>query len=925
MTHLKAALAVAVASIALLGIAGPASAATPYKPDQFALTDFMTEASSTQAGGHPDVRANFGLAYVGVESTWEVFGRTRRVEIDLPYGLVGDPTAQPTCGREQFHMQTCPPQTQVGVAKILTGHQYVWGPRAVFNLEPGPSAPARFGIMLEAGIIYSFIDVKVRPDGGLTAIVDDINAASPLMRSDVTMWGVPYDSNLCNPNHPSYDPTVPNPYGRAGNQAPCPVTDPASWERKPFMSAPTDCDRRPETNLRLFSYESYSDSGVSHDPYPTGCDKLSFEPSISVAPTNTAVDGVSGLDVEIEVPQSEDPDALATAHLEDADVVLPEGVSVNPGLARGLQACSDAQFGKGVDGPAACPAASKIGSLRLDTPLLDDPLLGDVFVGEPLPGNRYRLFLSIEGRGVIVKLVGSVRPDPVTGQIKTDFADNPPMPFSKLTLSFQGGSRGVLAMAPTCGTKTTSAAFTPYTGLAPAFRSSSFNVSWDGGGTPCPASIPFEPGVTGGSQNPAGGAFSPFALSFHKPDRHQVLSGLNVELPKGFLAKVKDVPLCGGADAAAGTCPEATRIGKVTVGAGPGPAPYFVDGTVSLTGPYDNRGQALPGVEGAADPAPYGLAVAVRAIAGPYDLGTVVVRQSLRVDPATAKVTAISDPLPTILEDVPLRVQRIDVKVDRPRFALNPTSCTAKRIGSTFRSAGGAIAERAVHYQADACRKLRFKPRLSLALTGRKQMTTGKHPGVRAVVRQSGFGEAGIERAVVRLPRSLALDPANAQALCEFEDGTEADLESHCPKGSIVGRARAVTPLLDKPLAGDVYFVKNVRRSRSGSLIRTLPMIVVALRGEIDINLTGKSSTTKDGRLVNTFGQVPDAPIGRFDLRIAGGGNGILAVTRTRRARIDVCKSRQVAGVEMSGHNGKRVSSSTRVKTPCKTTKKEQR
>ena len=931
MTQLRAALA-ALAAVALLAIVAPAAfGASAYKPDQFALTHFSTEASDTLAGGHPDVRADFGLAHVGVPPGWESFGRARRIEVDMPYGLVGDPTAYPTCSRAQFHAVTCPPQSQVGVAEISVGHFPPFGPKSLYNIEPGPGAPAQFGIMIAAGQIFSIIDVEVRPDGGLTAIIDDTNATSPLIRSDVTLWGVPYDSNLCNPNHPDFDPTAPSPY--LDGAAPCPTTNPADWERKPFTAAPTDCGRRPETRLRVFSYEGYSDSGVSYDPLPTDCESLAFEPAVSVRPTNTRVDGVSGLDVELTVPQSEDPDGRATAHLRDATVVLPEGVSVNPGLARGLEACSDAQFGKGVEGPATCPAASKVGTLRVDTPLLDDPLPGEIYVGQPLPGNRYRLFLNVEGRGVIVKLVGTVRPDPATGQLTTTFVDNPPMPFSKMTLSFQGGERGVLAMAPTCGAKTTSAWLTPFSTGTAVFAGSSFDVSWDGAGAPCPATMPFAPALAGGSAVATAGAYSPFGVSFVKPDAHQTLSGVNVELPEGFLAKVKGVPLCPADRAAAGNCPLESRVGKVTVGSGPGASPFFVDGSVSLTGPYENPGQELPGVEGASDPVPYGLAVAVRAIAGPYDLGKVVVRQSVHVDPKTAAVTVISDPLPTILEGVPLRVQRIDVEVDRPGFALNPTSCTPKRIGATFRSTGAALSERSVHYQAAGCKKLRFKPRLSLALTGRKQVRTGGHPGVRAVVKQRR-GDAGIAKAVVTLPKSLALDPDNAQALCEFADGTKPDLESHCPKGSIVGRATARTPLLNRPLAGKVYFVKNVRRNpKTGNAIRTLPMIVVALRGEIAINLRGESNSAKDGRLVNTFASVPDAPISQFDLRIDGGRTGILAVTRTRKSRIDLCArpKSHIAETEIDGQNGKDHDRDVTVKTPCKakassrTTRKEQR
>jgi hypothetical protein len=325
----------------------------------------------------------------------------------------------------------------------------------------------------------------------------------------------------------------------------------------------------------------------------------------------------------------------------------------------------------------------------------------------------------------------------------------------------------------------------------------------------------------------------------------------------------------------------------------------------------------------------YGLAVKVPVIAGPFDasspetdLGNIVVRQAVCVDRSTAQVTAISDPLPTIWHGIPLRVRSVTVKVDRPGFMLNPSGCAAKTVGATFHSERGNTASASSLFQATGCAALPFKPKLALSLTGRKQVTTGKHPGIKATVTQAGTSEAGIEQAVVRLPKSLALDPENAQALCEFDDGTKPDLENRCPKGSIVGRARATSPLLNDPLVGNVYFVKNVRKDpKTGNEIRTLPMIIVALRGEIAVNLRGESSTTKSGKLVNTFNGVPDAPISQFNLNINGGKTGIIAVTRTRKAKINLCTGRHTAETDMDGQNGRRHDFDVRMKTPC--TKKQ--
>jgi hypothetical protein len=322
----------------------------------------------------------------------------------------------------------------------------------------------------------------------------------------------------------------------------------------------------------------------------------------------------------------------------------------------------------------------------------------------------------------------------------------------------------------------------------------------------------------------------------------------------------------------------------------------------------------------------YGLAVKIRPVAGPFrgamELSPIIVRQAIHVDRTTAQVTAISDPFPLIHHGIPLRAREVNVLVNRSGFMVNPSDCAQKQTGASLHSDEGATANLTDPFQVSGCAGLAFKPKLTLALTGKRQVTTGKHPGIKATVTQQGTSEAGIEKAVVRLPKSLALDPENAQALCEFTDGTKPDLENHCPAGSIVGRARAKTPLLKDDLAGNVYFVKNVRIDpTTGNQIRTLPMIVVALRGEISINLTGESSTTKAGKLVNTFAAVPDAPIGQFNLNINGASDGIIAVTRTRKAKINLCAGRHVAEADMDGQNGRRHDTDVRMKTPC--TKKQ--
>ena len=479
------------------------------------------------------------------------------------------------------------------------------------------------------------------------------------------------------------------------------------------------------------------------------------------------------------------------------------------------------------------------------------------------------------------------------------------MPFDHLEVKLRGGDRGLLALPQTCGDRSIGVTLSPWSGTDLVSDSSPLPVGGD-------CDLGFAPSMRAGSSSRAARASGSFSFEFSRQDGEQWLNSVAAKLPAGLLASVRDVPLCSSGQAAAGACPAGSRIGNVDATAGSG-TPFVLEekGSVYLT----------EGYKGCA----YGLLVSVPVIAGPFDgktpetdLGSINVRQAVCVDPTTAQVTATSDPLPTIWHGIPIRARSVTVLIDRPGFMLNPSGCAAKQVAGTFGSDRGASVDRTRPFGTQGCSTLPFEPNLTLALTGRRQVTTGKHPGVKAVVKQRGVSEAGIEKTVVRLPKSLALDPNNAQALCEFADGTKPDPENHCPKGSIVGRARAKTPLLKDDLVGNVYFVKNVRTDpTTGNQIRTLPMIIVALRGEIAVNLRGESDTTRAGRLVNTFANIPDAPISQFNLNIQGGKTGILAVTRTRKAKINLCAGRHTAEADIDAHNGRTQDTDIRMKTPC--------
>jgi hypothetical protein len=861
----------------------------PFRP--FGVHDFTAGAFDdlgddyTQAGGEPYEASTrfFFNRNTARNGLYEPVENVRRLITELPVGFYGNPKAVEECTEVQLVSFLCPPEAQVGFAEVdIRGAESSIPPgrAGVYRIKPQPGHAAEFGFSLAGvGTVYLFASVRSDSDYGIDITAPSSPSAPRVQSAMVTLWGRPAD-----PRHDAL---------RCANLSfPCPGV-PSTAPPMRFLTNPSECTGLPAvTVLKIDSWQNMGDFKAFEASAPpvTGCDQLTFEPSAHIAPTTGLPDAPTGLDVDLDFPTEDNGAGLAPPPLKKAVVTLPEGMSINPSAAGGLAACTDEQLNLKKKSEMSCPDAAKIGEVTATTPLLDETLSGGVFIrsqnsDDPESGEMFRLALVLENeeRGLSIRLPGQVRVSKDTGRIEATFDNNPQLPVDQVDVSFKSGPRAPLATPSTCGEKTIDTVLTSWGGQT-VERTSTFNVD-------CTAGLGgFAPAFDAGAVNPVAGVFSPFAVNIAKPDGDSALDGVSLKLPTGLLAKIK-----GNLN---------TQVGSVKAFAGPGSQPFMLPGTVTLEGAYGD--------------APYSLRVVVPAKAGPFDLGDVVVRQKVYVDPVTAQVSVVSDPVPTIVKGVPARMQRLEVLVDKPGFMVNPTSCEAKEITGTLDSLAGQTAAVKTRFQVGECAKLPFKPRLAMRLTGPKQVTTGKHPGVKAQVNQAGAGEAGIQKAVVRLPKSLALDPENAQALCEFEDGTKPDLENHCPKGSIVGRARAQTPLLERDLVGNVYFVKNVRTDpKTGNTIRTLPMIVVALRGEIAINLKGESSTTKAGKLVNTFNNVPDAPISQFNLNVAGGKNGILAVTRTRKSKINVCASRQIAETDMDGQNGRTRDFNVRIKTPC--------
>ncbi len=756
-------------------------------------------------------------------------------------------------------------------------------PIPIFNMQPDPGHVATLAASLTLATIVIEVDVTTPGDTscdssscGLTATISDISSLLTLQASTLTLWGVPGD--------PSHDGQR---CGQLGDDC-----QPSAVTTAAFMTNPTNCSGGPQqASIEVDSWQSPGDfvGATASQPPPTGCNALSFSPTLSVAPDTSQVDTPAGYDVDLSVPQNADPYGLGTPDVQSVSVTLPAGTALASAAANGLAGCSDAEFAAG-----SCPAASMVGTVTIKTPLLPDELTGSVYIGSPTPAQMFRLFIIASGDNVTVKLSGQAIPNPATGQLTTVFENNPQLTFSDLRLSFFGGPLAVLANPESCGTFTATSDITPYgTAGAPpdATPSSSFNITGCSGN-------PFAPSFEAGTINPTAGAYSPFTLTFSRQDGDQEFSSITATLPPGLLAAVGTVPLCSNSDASAGTCSSASQIGTATVGSGAGSQPLFLSGPVYLTGPYNGGA--------------YGLATVVPAVAGPYNLGTVVVRQALDIDPTDAHVTAVSDPFPTILDGVPLRIKTINLTLNRPNFIVNPTSCSPMAITATITSVGGASAAVSTPFQVGSCLSLPFAPSLGIKLSGKGQTTSGRHPTLTATLRQDS-GQANIGSARVTLPLSLALDPKNSSVVCPYATAQAVHGGAvGCPANTIIGTATADTPLLSQPLSGPVYLVQGIRFSH-GQQIRTLPSLLIPLRGQIALDLRAQTSVS-GGKLVTTFATIPDAAVSKFVLTINGGPKGILVITGRGRT---ICGKAQIANTTFSAHSGKSQSLNPRISTPA--------
>jgi hypothetical protein len=915
-------IAVSALALATAGLLAPAANA------DFGLSNI--EVNFLDKEGNPDLRA--GSHPFAMRTSFEVNTQTgpkggpivqgalRNLDVILPTGFVGNPTAVPRCETIDFltsvgNRPNCADSAAVGLltAAVGEGRPEVGEETVpIYNLRPSPGVAAKQGFWV--GGVAVTLDVVVSPDFPYNVIAQLHNTSqiTEVLASDVTLWGTPAD--------PAHDPDR----GRCAydNVA---GSCPASLPQKPFLTLPRDCSAPMITTFRALSWwsgepldpgppASFEEDVETHAP--TGCSSLLFSADLQALPTTDQAESPSGLNVDLDVTDEGigDPEGQAHSDIRKVTVTLPEGVTANPSLAEGLTACSPDEINDETlssEPGEGCPPASKVGTLEAEVPVLEGKILrGALFIATqddpttPQPGaenpfdSLLALYMVIRDRelGVIAKQAGKIEPDLRTGQLRTTFSDLPPVPLSQVRLRLREGGRSPLITPPRCGPFSSAIQLTPSGEPSEVLPlTSTFQINSGVGGGPCPpaGTQPFEPGLEAGSLNNNAGSFSPFHMRLTRRDGDQDLTRFDATLPPGMIAKLAGVGKCsdeqiaaakakrGRAELASPSCPSSAQIGTVQGGAGVGSQLTFVPGKIYLAERFGGG--------------PLSVVVIVPAVAGPFDVGTIVVREVLQVNPKTGEASvdgAHSDPIPHILAGIPLRVRDIRVDVDRNQFTLNPTSCdpfaTRAQIwgggAALFSSADDFPVQRQARFQAANCSRLGFKPKLSLSLKGGTKR--GGHPAFHALYRPRP-GDANVAGTVVRLPRSAFLDQAHIRTICtRVQFAADA-----CPQGAIYGHVTAFTPILDEPLSGPAYL-------RSSN--HNLPDLVFDLHGLVDVEASARIDSVKGG-IRATFEDVPDAPLTKVVIDMQGGKKGLIVNSR------NLCSGANRANVQLEAHNGKRL------------------
>jgi hypothetical protein len=885
----------------------------------------------TQAGSHPfqfvttlQLNSDFEKGASFLTEGPSQPAMPKELRFNLPPGLVGNPSALPQCPLAKFQpvnnpggLSGCPSNTVIGVASVMLslegtplGEQItqpfdVVGP--LYNLTPSVGEPARFGFTVISGtgpIVPVFLDASVRTGGdyGVTVSVHNISQEIPFFGSQVTFWGVPADSR--------HDTSRGECLGSYQREHGCSLS--GQQDATPFLTLPTSCTgaSNPLTsNVEAASWQEPSvftpgsqgeyrlNDGAGHLFGMDGCNRLAFEPSINVTPDGQQASTPTGLTVGVHVAQqaSLNPNGLADSTVKDTTVTLPAGLALNAAAADGLESCSEAQAALSADVAASCPDASKVGTVEINSPLLPNALTGGAFLAaqnqNPF-GSLVALYIVAQDpvSGTLIKLAGEVKLDQATGQLVSTFDNTPQLPFEDLKLHFFGGNRAPLGTPALCGSYTTTASIVTWSGNAAVSPSSTFQITSGPNGGACSSPLPFSPSLTAGTTSIQAGGFSPFTMTVSRNDGQQNIQGIQLHMPAGLSGLLTGVELCGEAQANAGSCGPNSLIGETTVSVGLGGNPFSVTGgKVYITGPYEG--------------APFGISVVVPAKAGPYDLGQVVVRGRIEVDPTTSALTVTTNSpsqgyaIPHILDGIPLEIKHVNFVTTRPGFTFNPTNCDPMGVTGSISSVEGSSSAVSVPFQVTNCAVLGFKPGFKVSTSGRTSRAKGASLHVLLTYPKAAFGsQANIGKVKVDLPKQLPSRLTTLQKACP--DSTFNANPAACSAASRIGTAKATTPLVPVPLKGPVYFV-----SHGGA---KFPELIVVLSGYgVTVQLHSETFISKAGITSSTFRTIPDVPVGTFELTLPQGPDSALA------ANGNLCTSTLKMPTAFTAQNGMVIHQST--------------
>lgn len=847
----------------------------------------------TQAAGHP----NFGITDFTVGGT-SGENRVKRVHVELPKGLNVNPQAVPQCPVATFQADGCGSASEVGQS-FVTSEVEALGLKVpipsqqfpVFDLVPNNGEPGLFGFHVKIEVL------------GIPAISEFVYLETQIE------WAGDYHESFSINNIGAFPPLLRNRLvfnGRAGDGS--------------FLTLPSPCNGDSTTYLTLESSAGeVTPNTPATPPVPiSGCAAVPFKPAVA-AVASGPTDSSAPVAVTLDIPQHAGATELNSSTVRTANVTLPAYTGLNPATAPGLKFCPDAAFPLHSRAPTGCPAESQIGTIAIEAPELPaGSLKGPVYLAtqksrDPLSGQEYRVFFNAESAqyGVQVREEGRIKANPTTGQITGEFAELPQVGFSSATLTFGPQAKHaipVLSTPPLCTNTSTSSAIPYSTGALTPTGSTELKLTQAPGGAPCAKTMaerPFQPGFLARPGTSKVLAYTPYQLTITRNEGQQEIKGFNITLPPGATAKLAGIPYCqpkeyeaalsksGAEQAKASACSAKSEIGVATIQAGTGATPLSINGKVYLSGPYKG--------------APLSVVVITPAVAGPFDLGNVVVRAPLALNPETGQASTSAE-IPDVFGGVKLDIRSIFVNLNRKEFTLNGTNCKKSAVAGSVQGGGGdptnPAAWSSVNVSSpaggDGCKALKFKPNLHLRLFG--QTHRAQHPKLKATLTTKA-GQANTALASVALPHAIFLDQASLGTVCTRPQFAA----EQCPKRSVYGHARAWSPLLAKPLEGPV-----VLRSSNN----TLPDMVAHLKGQVNIDLDGRIDSFKGG-IRTTFARIPDLPVSKFVIVLPGGKHGLL------QASTNLCAKPVKGIIRLKGHNSRRSNRHVTIQTPCGKTKKK--